>query len=50
MRSLPDRKREVESMNAIAVGCGWDLEVGRELKSVRRRQRSLGARKKNEGA
>jgi hypothetical protein len=45
MRSLPDRKREAGRMDAIAVGAGWDLEGGRELKNEGRRQRSLGARK-----
>jgi hypothetical protein len=37
-------------MDAIAMGGGWDLEGGGELKNEGRRQRSLGARKQNVGA
>jgi hypothetical protein len=37
-------------MDTIAVGGGWDLEGGGELKNDERRQRNLGARKQNEGA
>jgi hypothetical protein len=48
--SLPDRKREAGRMDAITTGGGWDLEGSRELKNEGRRQRSLGARKQNEGA
>jgi hypothetical protein len=50
LRSLSDRKREVERMDAIATDGGWDLEGGGELYSDRRKQRSLGSIKQNEAA
>jgi hypothetical protein len=37
-------------MDAIAMGCGWDMEGSEELKNEGRRRRILGARKQNEGA
>jgi hypothetical protein len=50
MRSLSDQRREAERLDAIATSGGWDLEGGGVLKSKGRRQRSLSARKQNEGA
>jgi hypothetical protein len=50
MRSLLDQQQEAERMDAIAVGYGWDLEGGGELKNKGRGWRSLDARKQNERA
>jgi hypothetical protein len=38
LRSLSDRRREGERLDAIATCSDWDLEVGGELKCEGRRQ------------